>query len=276
MVANAGCASAQDTLDCLRKVDYKTFLDAANSVPGILSYDSIALSYLPRPDGTAITVSPDVLVQNGKYAKVPFIIGSQEDEGTIFALFQKNITTPAQITGYLKEKLFHSASTSQTNELVGTYQTITEDGSPFRTLLLNNWYPQFKRLAAILGDLTFTLTRRLFLNIHSEVNPGIKTWSYLSSYDYGTPILGTFHGSDLLQVFYGVLPNYASSSMRGYYYSFVHYQDPNQGNNLPNWPAWSESKQLLNVLAYKVQLIKDDFRADTYAFIEKNFPSFKI
>lgn len=81
VVAKAGCSTASSTLDCLRSVDYDTFLGAANSVPGILSYSSVALSYLPRPDGTAMTLSPDVLVSQGKYAKVPFIVGDQEDEG---------------------------------------------------------------------------------------------------------------------------------------------------------------------------------------------------
>jgi carboxylesterase type B len=94
VVKNAGCASASDTLECLRGVDYTTYLNAANSVPEILGYNSAALSYLPR---TALTDSPEVLVEQGKYAKVPFIVGDQEDEGTIFALFQSNITTTAEL-----------------------------------------------------------------------------------------------------------------------------------------------------------------------------------
>ena len=83
VVKNAGCASASDTLECLRGVDYTACLNAANSVPEFLGYNSAALFYLPRPDGTALTDSPEVLVEQGKYAKVPFIVGDQEDEGTI-------------------------------------------------------------------------------------------------------------------------------------------------------------------------------------------------
>jgi triacylglycerol lipase len=107
----------------------------------------------------------------------------------------------------LTDVFFASATTAQITDLVATYQDVSTDGSPFRTLLLNNWYPQFKRIAAILGDLVFTLTRRIFLN---EISNAVPTWSYLASYDYGTPILGTFHGSDILQVFNGIVPNYAS------------------------------------------------------------------
>lgn len=109
VVKNAGCASASDTLECLRGVDYTTCLNAANSVPEFLGYNSAALFYLPRPDGTALTDSPEVLVEQGKYAKVPFIVGDQEDEGTIFALFQFNITTTAELVSYLNV-FFHDAS----------------------------------------------------------------------------------------------------------------------------------------------------------------------
>jgi carboxylesterase type B len=84
VVKAAGCASAASSLDCLRAADYTTFLNAANSVPGILGYTSVALSYVPRPDGVALTASPDVLVGAGKYAKIPVIIGDQEDEGVSF------------------------------------------------------------------------------------------------------------------------------------------------------------------------------------------------
>lgn len=203
VVAVAGCASAGDTLACLRKVDYQTFLNAANSVGSLLSYSSVALNYLPRPDGTTLTQSPEILLASGRYAKVPFIIGDQEDEGTLFALFQSNISTKAQLSTYLNKFFFNSASKTQVDKLIDTYPDTIIDGSPFRSGILNNIYPQFKRLAAILGDLTFTLARRSFLTTANQVAPDVPSWSYLSSYNLGLPILGTFHGSDLLQVFFG-------------------------------------------------------------------------
>ncbi|KAL4893624.1 Alpha/Beta hydrolase protein [Aspergillus ambiguus] len=277
VVASAGCSSASDTLECLRGLDYTDFLNAANSVPGLLSYHSVALSYLPRPDGKVLTKSPDVLGKCGNYAPVPFIIGDQEDEGTLFALFQSNITTTDDIVDYFEKYYFYSASREQLQELVGTYQTITEDGSPFRTGIFNNWYPQFKRLAAILGDLTFTLTRRVMLKYATEIKPDVPCWSYLSSYDHGTPILGTLHGSDILQVFYGILPNYASRAIHTYYFSFVYDLDPNsRRGNLMKWPQWKADNQLMHFMADRGALLKDDFRSDTYEFLIKNVDSFHI
>lgn len=276
VVENAGCASSSDTLECLRGVDYATFLNAANSVPGAVSYNSVALSYLPRPDGTTFSDSPDILVKNGQYAKVPFIIGDQEDEGTLFALFQPNLTTTEDLVTYFHTIYFPDIDVTVIRDLINVYPDDPTQGSPFRTGILNNWYPQYKRLAAILGDITFTLTRRAFLSIASEVNPDVPSWSYLSSYDYGTPILGTLHGSDIVQVFYGLSPNYAASSIRSYYLSFVRDLDPNSNSGYPNWPQWSKNHQLMNFFSLTSDVINDDFRSDQYNFLVAHMESFRI
>lgn len=277
VVAAGGCSSHEDTLSCLRGLDYDDFANATNSVPGISSYNSVALSYLPRPDGKIMTQSPDKLIKAGKYASVPFIIGDQEDEGTLFALSQFNLTTTEDLFQYFKTLFLYDATDDQIGELVATYQTITIDGSPFRTGIFNNWYPQFKRLAAILGDLAFTLTRRAFLKYASEVNPDVPSWSYLASYNYGTPIMGTFHGSDIPQVFYGMPPNYASRSIHSYYFSFVHDLDPNtHADGYMNWPQWSDGQMLMHFFAHHAELLKDDFRSDTYQFLLENVDSLHI
>lgn len=277
VVEHANCSGAADTLQCLREADYETFLNAANSVPGILSYTSVALSYVPRPDGTTLTASPDILVASGKYAAVPMIIGDQEDEGTLFALFQPNITTTDDLVDYLLTVFFKAATEADIQALVATYPDDLTQGSPFNTGIFNNVYPQFKRLAAILGDLVFTLSRRLFLSGTNAINPDVPSWSYLSSYDYGTPILGTFHGSDILQVFYGILPNYASAAFASYYLSFVYNLDPNNGSGiLPDWPQWSESQQLMQFSNIASWVADDDFRDDSYQWITENIDILRI
>lgn len=269
VVRNAGCSGAEDTLDCLRSLDYDTFHDAANSVPSLLGYQSVALSYLPRPDGVVLPDSPDKLAQEGRYHAVPMIIGDQEDEGTLFALFQPNLTTTQKVVDYFKEYFFNNASKDQLHALVDTYSPRISGGSPHRTSILNEWYPGFKRLAALIGDFTFTLTRRLFLDITLKVNPDVPAWSYLSSYDYGTPIMGTFHGSDLLQIFFGIFPNNAMRSCRTYYFNFLHNLDPNKGvQKYAQWPQWKEKKDLMWFeKASKNSILKDDFRQDSYEVI---------
>ncbi|KAK5997767.1 putative secreted lipase [Cladobotryum mycophilum] len=272
VVKRAGCAGSADTLACLRKVDYSTFLNAVNSAPGILSYNSVALSYLPRPDGTVLPDSPDALVEQGKYYPVPMIVGDQEDEGTLFSLFQNNVTSTGDLVNYLSSLFFSKASKQKLTQLVQTYDLALSSGSPFRTGILNELYPGFKRTAAILGDLTFTLTRRLVLNTVAKVNPGVPTWSYLSSYDYGVPFLGTFHATDIIQVFYGIADNHAAHSIRTYYFNFLYNLDPNVGvRGYANWPKWAAKKQLMWFAdADYNDITTDDFRSDSYDFIAAN------
>lgn len=271
IVAGSGCSDAADTLQCLREVDLNTLLDATTDIPTFLSYQSIALHYMPRPDNKTISASPDQLIEAGKFAQVPVIIGDEEDEGTMWSLAQSNLTTEGQVADYLNEYFFHHASQQDMDDFVATYQTITEDGSPFRTGLLNNWYLQYKRVAAILGDLAFTLSRRYFLNTRYAAS-GLPAWSYLSSYNYGTPILGSVHGGDIFHVVWSVPYNYATATIHGYYLSFIYDLDPNSDNALPEWPQWEESHELVNFFADYQQTISDDFRSDSYDWISAHIP----
>lgn len=79
-------------------------------------------------------------------------------------------------------------------------------------------------------------------------------WSYLSSYDYGTPFLGNFHGSDALHIFFGIWPNKAMRSTRTCYFNFVYNLDPNIGvGSYSRWPQWKEKRELAVVQVGVVQ-----------------------
>ncbi|KAF9888255.1 hypothetical protein FE257_008824 [Aspergillus nanangensis] len=275
VIESAGCSSVSDTLQCLRELNYTSLLDATSSVPAMLGYQSLALSYLPRPDGKVLTSSPDQAALNAQLAPVPFIVGDQEDEGTLFALFQSNIATEDDLINYLGTVFFPDASKDLLNELIDLYADTATNGSPFRTGPLYNIYPEFKRLAAIIGDYEFTLSRRILLEAS---NANVPSWSYLSSYDQGTPVLGTFHGSDILQVFFGILPNYASDAFHTYYISFVNSLDPNDGNDgtFDEWPQWDKNGFLLNMYSSHSELIADDFRSQAAEFFKTNMGSLRL
>ena len=280
VVAKAGCSGAADTLQCLRDLDYHTFLNAVNAQPGLLSYNSAAVSYLPRPDGKVLTDSTAQLAKSGKYYAVPTIIGDQEDEGTLFALFQPNITDTAALVSYLKTLYFQSATTQQVTDYVNTYPADISAGSPFRTGLLNELYPGFKRRAALLGDYAFTLSRRVYLEYTTKAYPNVPSWSYLSSYLHVLPILGTVHTSDIFQTFYGIQPDVASTTTRTYYFNFLYNLDPNVQTGIvatPTWPKWSDSKQLAWFKSpISISLLSDDFRTKSYEYLRDNLNVLKI
>ncbi|KAM0257448.1 hypothetical protein ACHAQJ_004395 [Trichoderma viride] len=277
VVIKAGCSSSLDTLACLRQAPYDTFLSAVNSAPSIFSYSSVALSYLPRPDGVVLPDSPDVLLEQGKYYPVPMIVGDQEDEGTLFSVFQTNVTSTTSLVNWLSDYMFFNATKAQLTQLVNTYDSAISSGSPFRTSIFNDLYPGFKRTAALLGDLVFTLTRRMELTTAAKLNPTVPIWSYLSSYDYGTPFLGTFHASDIIQVFYGILPDNAMTSTRSYFFNFIYNLDPNVGVKGSNWPKWTDKQQLMWFqTASSNSLITDNFRNESYQWIVQNKDVLKV
>ncbi|EFX00556.1 carboxylesterase, type b [Grosmannia clavigera kw1407] len=274
VVSASGCEDSDNTLDCLRNLPYDQFLNAANAVTGIFTYSSLALSYLPRPDGITLTQSPEVLVRNNSYAAIPMIIGDQEDEGTVFSLMQTNLTSTAAVAQYLKDFYFEEATLEKLIQFVDTYPDDPTVGSPFRTGNANELYPGFKRLSAILGDIVFTLARRMFLANAKTTNPNVPAWSYLSSYNHGLPFLGTFHSSDIVQVFYGIPSNFAGRAIQTYYINFINSQNPNVGTDVyMNWPKWGDDLQLVNFFCRHASLLKDDFRQESYEFIARNVAS---
>ncbi|KAF2417444.1 acetylcholinesterase/Butyrylcholinesterase [Tothia fuscella] len=268
VAAAAGCGWKADSLACLRKVPYQNFLNAQSSVPGFLGYRSVDLAYLPRPDPSDnfFPLSPEIPVSNGAFTKVPIIIGDQEDEGTIFSLFQKNITTTNELVTYLTS-FFPEADRSVLAGLVATYPNNPAAGSPFGTGLLYNIYPQYKRLAAILGDAVFTLTRRGYL---STVSSQVPSWSFLSTYLSGTPVLGTFHASDVLENFFDLPSIPAAVAVQNYYISFINYGNPNsitKANDVP-WQRYDAANPvLLNVGALGVSTLQDTFRKESGEYL---------
>ena len=56
------------------------------------SPQSVALVWLPRVDGVFLVDGPQELLQRGEVAHIPFVSGDCDDEGTLFALSQTNIT----------------------------------------------------------------------------------------------------------------------------------------------------------------------------------------
>ncbi|KAK6005585.1 hypothetical protein QM012_007227 [Aureobasidium pullulans] len=277
VVNAAGCSGSSDTLACLRSVDYETFESAVNSVPGIFSYESVNLAYLPRPDPSDgfFPVSPDVAVAKGNYAKVPLISGDQEDEGTLFSLTQTNITTDAQLLDYVASA-YPDTPKSVMAAVVATYPDDISAGSPFRTGLLNNIYPQYKRLAAILGDLVFNLRRRQTLYIVSSTIP---SWSYLDSHLYGTAVLGTFHSSDVLSSFDSAGGVTTQKTYLDYYTSFINFLDPNalsSATGLINWPQYNTTTPtLLNVQAVGNTLLPDTYRSASFEVLQANYGSLR-
>ncbi|KAI9148711.1 LOW QUALITY PROTEIN: putative secreted lipase [Paramyrothecium foliicola] len=238
VAAHANCTIHK--LACLRSKDFATLHRAIISVPSIHGYTSLALSYLPRPDGVVLADSPERLAKNGQMHLVPMITGNNEDEGTFFAQVQRNVTDTDALVGYLADFYFSKAPEAKIREFVETYPEDPSKGSPFRTGKSWQWLYGileqrlgYKRNAALLGDIVFTLARRLSTEAILE-KQNATIWAFQASWSYSllNPV-GTHHGSDMFKLFFEKdLEAFASASIRTYFLNFIHRLDPNGGEDI--------------------------------------------
>jgi acetylcholinesterase len=163
---------------------------------------------------------------------------------------------------------------------VNTYPQNPAAGSPYHTGAANEVYPQFKRIAALFGDFQFTLARRNTLATTTQLAPQVPWWSYLATYGYGTPTLGSFHGLDIAEVFFDYPLPEPGISMATYIISFVNHLNPNAistASPLIEWPRWIDNqRQLINISKSTNSLIRDDFREQSYEYIRNHYSTFQI
>ncbi|KAF9529870.1 Alpha/Beta hydrolase protein [Crepidotus variabilis] len=229
-LANAtNCSTAADRLDCLRKVPDEILMDRINQSPHIFSYEALNLPWTPMVDGKFLVQDPFIAVQQGKYTKIPFITGDDEDEGTrllvsVFGYGSLNVTTEALFLAYIKSTLLPDATQDQLRDIVQAYP---EDPA------------QIKRLAAFHGHFYFQAPRRFFLQTASKTQ---STYAYRYLRGATSPGLGSYHGADTSEFFRTKNPDYAVMDSAVF---FTSHQDPNAPKSsislLANitWPKWT-------------------------------------
>jgi len=260
VVSQTGCSGSADTLACLRTVPYAKLKAAINKSPGIFSYQSLILAWLPRADGVFLTDNPQRLVQAGKVANIPIVSGDCDDEGTLFSLSTLNITTEAQLLNYIKTIWLPGAADADLAKLAKLYPADITDGSPYDTSILNALTPQSKRIASFQGDAVFQAPRRFFLQSLSGKQ---NIWSFLSKRLKALPVLGSAHATDILNV-------YGGGELEDYLIRFVATLNPN-GNTGINWPKYTTaSPNLLTFndnLLFPLTVTQDTYRSEAMQFL---------
>ncbi|KAJ7713986.1 carotenoid ester lipase precursor [Mycena metata] len=255
IVKDVGCARSQDTLDCLRNAPFEALMSATNSTPNLFVYQALAEAWIPRVDGDFLKDDPQRLFLRGSVANIPMINGVNDDEGTLFSASTLNITTPDELAPYLKTFYVPGASIAEIDHVLSFYPSDPAAGSPFNTSDANALTPQFKRIAAVLGDLAFQGPHRLFLQTRSDLQP---TWSYLYKRGKATPFLGTFHSSELANA-------YGGGDLGAFFIRFITTLNPSAPNASVKWPKYTtKSSDMLTFLDGDVPLAvtQDDYRVE--------------
>ncbi|KAJ7510728.1 esterase 1, partial [Mycena galericulata] len=285
----ASCASLSksgSTFDCLREANSTELFQG---IVAAMAEAKEEFPWDPALDGPGgiIPDHPSVLFKRGQFARLPFIIGNNLDEGT---LFLDDTILLVNTTAGVKETYVNEYSppvppeTMETLEaavdtLLKLYPDIPALGSPYNTG--NNTFglgPEYKRSSAIFGDLDFQSQRRIWTE--TAANAGVPTYGYLFTQPQPNlpPALGVFHSAEIDYV-YGA-PNDTSPSsillsrtMTDYWVSFATSLTPNDGLGVPR-PEWTQftpqNKVVIQLNGENLTMIPDDFHAEQIAFINSN------
>ncbi|OCH92514.1 carotenoid ester lipase precursor [Obba rivulosa] len=248
LVNKTSCQGSSDSLDCLRKIPFDELYEAMLSAPAAERFGrwQIVLDY------DFIAQQPETLLSQGKVARVPFIISCTDDEGTLGALNLTSITTDNGTATWIMDEGLPGVSMEQVEQIFALYPSDPAAGSPFDTGDLYAITPQYKRLAAIIGDIEYHSQRRFFLNHTSGQQ---NAWSYLSK-QFKIPYVGSVDLSDLLNI-------WGPGDLTDRLINFVATGNPNHGSGV-YWPQWTISAphqlNIHNDSSFTVE--DDDFRAE--------------
>ena len=239
-----GCGNGTDTLGCLRSTDYET-LNAAINVTGLYSFQ-------PYVDGDMIQGSVYEQLLNGSFIKVPYLIGTNSDEGTAFG--PRGINNDSDFRTYLATT---GADEQSIALLEAVYPDIPAIGIPETvTEPLNTTYGlQYKRAAAFGGDYAFTAARRLTTQQWARYNGTSYAYRFNTIPYPLDAITGVTHFQEVAFVFNNVQGlGYAQNPFQGkppsYYTlsklmscmwaSFIHDGTPNNHGQIdvPEWPEY--------------------------------------
>ncbi|KAL5518411.1 hypothetical protein ACEPAH_93 [Sanghuangporus vaninii] len=193
-------ASCNNTFDCLRSASSDTILNAATSTLTSVQERTPFSPVIDSLDGI-IPDLPSKLSANSQFEHIPFIAGTNLDEGTTF------VPTAINSTAQFQQAVFSAASPSLVsseeqasviNTALQMYPDDPASGSPFgtgnETFGLSS---QLKRATAILCDVSFTSPRRSISQKASE--QGVKVFAYLFTVPQAANLpafVGVEHGSD--------------------------------------------------------------------------------
>ncbi|KAF9001315.1 Alpha/Beta hydrolase protein [Cyathus striatus] len=278
-VNSAGCSGSGDTLSCLRSASTDQINSSVTNAPLGLLYSALNIPFYPSVDGDLITRNPPISIQQGLYANVPVIVGECDDEATCVLVI--NTTTNAQFLDYMASNFYPGISSPQLSTLEQAYpEDITQVKYPENPPVI--FVPQFKRIAAVQGDLFFQAPRRYFLEYASKTQPAYAfRTNRMSSFKKNKlfPVFGSYHGSDGPKfTATGLLPDYIGTDALVNFINTLNPINPPHPNSLITignltWPQWGSSASAPPLSTFvdsipSVILTDDTYRADAINFLK--------
>ncbi|KAF5310382.1 hypothetical protein D9611_012081 [Ephemerocybe angulata] len=276
----ARVASTGRTFECLKEASTE---EVALAMSQIVPDSIISLKWAPTLDFGRGSVYPDYasrLYEEGRFARLPFIAGTNRDEGTLFSI-REPLTQDAIkdiiVTGYSPAATTEQELNRTVDKLLELYPEDPAVGSPYGTgEELFGLPASYKRVASLYGDLTFNAPRRQWSQAAAKA--GVKSYAYHFTHPQAIPALGVPHGSESPYVYAQPPPTdpvgqEISNIMADYWISFTVSLTPNDGKGVkrPEWPQYTTKNQVvLQLEGGNTTAVEDDFRKEQLDFLIKN------
>lgn len=262
MATRLGCGGG-DALTCLRAKPVADLLIAPSD-------PALGAGFGPDVDGDFMPDQPRTLYNAGEIAKVPYLLGSNTDEGTLFLTAR-----PKNSDEYIAQlNLMFCDDAAITCDaataVAGHYMMSAFANDPPN--------PATAALARVIGDSRLVCTT--FDTAQRMAHNGAAVYMY--NFDIPVPALveaslppgvhlGATHGAELTSVF-GTSPTFAtdvqargaSDLIQRYWTNFAKNGDPNDDTD-PRWPAFNESANVRMNLSFQPGPVAN-FRADECGF----------
>ena len=279
ITTTVGCSTAADSLACLRTVPFPQLYSA-----------SVGFQFKPYIDGEFISRPPSQSIELGQIADVAVITGSNTDEGTAdFFTPRATLNSETDIFNFIKGQGL-GLDNNTVNTVLSLYPDDPSQGCPFGTgrRRFKSQGLQYKRGAAIAGDLAIHAGRRYYAARHAERSKKpVYTYRFnqapwnMKEIDVATvaPVYAT-HFAEIVYVFdnpdensnwigpypsYHVLQKFISNA----WIAFIYDQNPNNHglNGKPVWPEYStQSPQNLVFQTGASYVEDDDYRKEQLGF----------
>lgn len=269
----SGCAtdSSNTTMACLRRKSVLDLQMAQNfnhelKEKFVTDPSDPIFGWSPRYDEGMISDNPARLIQQGKFTKIPYITGTQEDEGTVLTLLF-NLKTPNQVNSYMKS-LLPNTPEEDIDRIIDMYPNDGPIPIPGRKKngrksgvwrKVNEVHPGYLRFAEMIGDFMFQVPRLVLL----ENTPAhIPHYVFRSEIFHRVlPVVGTPHAGEL--PFQFKLNIHPAPAYRRYFISFANSFDPNNNTGLHKWKPYTErGKESLVIKLTRLVTGADEVNAD--------------
>jgi para-nitrobenzyl esterase len=251
-----GCNAADDQLACLRELPVGTILENAmqpDPESGMVAEAAWRFGAVIDGEGGVLPIDPIDAFNDGDIADVPYILGSNSDEGTLFLLRAGPIDTEELFMSALEARYGDDAA-----DIAAMYPATEFDGD-YRAAL-----------ARVIGDSglvcgTHDTARRM-----AAAGRTVRMYNFNVPWAVGAGALGAAHAAEISHAFGSPYMPDASSqevadAMNAYWARFAATGDPNGDDAPAMWPTFSADQDRRLQIDADWEIL-EDFRADKCEF----------